>query len=49
LLSSNRESASSNELKAVKEYALPESAKDVKAFLGLASPYCRFVTHIFGV
>jgi hypothetical protein len=36
-------SASSDKVETVKNYPIPRNAKDVKAFLGLASFYCRLV------
>jgi hypothetical protein len=43
VLSENGVSASADKVKAVKEYPIPKNAKDVRAFLGLASFYRRLV------
>jgi hypothetical protein len=42
-LSENRVAASADKVKAVREYPTPKNAKDVRAFLGLASFYRRLV------
>jgi hypothetical protein len=43
VLSENGVSASADKVKAVREYPTPKNAKDVRAFLGLASFYRRLV------
>ena len=43
VLSSDGVSASADKVKAVKEYPVPKSARDVRAFLGLCSFYRRLV------
>jgi len=43
ILSENGVAASADKVKAVREYPTPKNAKDVRAFLGLASFYRRLV------
>jgi len=45
VLSENGVAASADKVKAVREYPIPSNAKDVRAFLGLASFYRRLVTN----
>lgn len=43
VLSENGVSASTDKVKAIKQYPTPKSARDVRSFLGLASFYRRLV------
>ena len=45
VLSEKGVSASSDKIKAVRDYPTPRNVKDVRAFLGLASFYRRLVPH----
>jgi len=45
ILSENEVATSADKVKAVREYPTPKNAKDVRAFLGIASFYRRLVTN----